>query len=203
MLEMSVLGAKMHPRSIELASQYKVPKYVCGTFSSKSGTLITGGNKMEKNKKITGIAIDKNVAKISIKKIKDQPGIVARILEPLSAKSISVDVIVQNTPDKGYIDFSFSLSEDDLDFAHEILINEKKLDYDSIVKASGLSKISLVGSGMQNESGYASTMFKVLGDQHVSIDMITTSEIRITCLINQKDTSVAVNALHSVFELDK
>ena len=203
MLEMSVLGAKMHPRSIELASQYKVPIYVCGTFSSKSGTLITGGNNMENNKKITGIAIDKNVAKISIKKIKDQPGIVARILEPLSAKSISVDVIVQNTPDKGYIDFSFSLSEDDLEFAHEILINEKKLDYDTIVKASGLSKISLVGSGMQNESGYASTMFKVLGDQHVSIDMITTSEIRITCLINQKDTSVAVNALHSVFELDK
>ncbi|MBA47269.1 MAG: aspartate kinase [Dehalococcoidia bacterium] len=203
MLEMAVLGAKMHPRSIELASVYNVPVYVAGTFSETKGTLIVKGENMENNKTVTGIAIDKNVSKITVKKIKNVPGTAASILKPLSDRSISIDVIVQNIPMDGYIDFSFSVSDDDLQRAYEILMDQKNLDFEEIIKGKGFAKISLVGTGMQNAPGYATEMFNALGKKEINIEMITTSEIRITCLINEKDVNVAVNALHSTFELDK
>ena len=203
MLEMAVLGAKMHPRSIELASIYDVPVYVAGTFSKETGTLITKGVNMEKTKTVTGIAIDKNVSKITIKKIKNLPGTAAAILKPLSDNSISIDVIVQNTPSDGFIDFSFSLSQEDLEKAYEILNNNNTLDFEEVVKGEDFAKISLVGTGMQNAPGYATEMFNALGEKNISIDMITTSEIRITCLINQNDLDIAVNSLHETFELDK
>jgi aspartate kinase len=203
MLEMAVLGAKMHPRSIELASVYNVPVYVAGTFSETKGTLIVKGENMENNKTVTGIAIDKNVSKITVKKIKNVPGTAASILKPLSDKSISIDVIVQNIPMNGYIDFSFSVSDDDLQRAYEILMDQKNLDFEEIIKGKSFAKISLVGTGMQNAPGYATEMFNALGKKEINIEMITTSEIRITCLINEKDINVAVNALHSTFDLDK
>ena len=203
MLEMAVLGAKMHPRSIELASIYDVPVYVAGTFSKETGTLITKGVNMEKTKTVTGIAIDKNVSKITIKKIKNLPGTAASILKPLSDNSISIDVIVQNTPSDGLIDFSFSLSQEDLEKAYEILNNNNTLDFEEVVKGEDFAKVSLVGTGMQNAPGYATEMFNALGEKNISIDMITTSEIRITCLINQNDLDIAVNSLHETFELDK
>ena len=203
MLEMAVLGAKMHPRSIELASIYDVPVYVAGTFSKETGTLITKGVNMEKTKTVTGIAIDKNVSKITIKKIKNLPGTAASILKPLSDNSISIDVIVQNTPSDGFIDFSFSLSQEDLEKAYEILNNNNTLDFEEVVKGEDFAKVSLVGTGMQNAPGYATEMFNALGEKNISIDMITTSEIRITCLINQNDLDIAVNSLHETFELDK
>tara|TARA_B100001029_G_scaffold80269_1_gene65838 strand:- start:419 stop:1642 length:1224 start_codon:yes stop_codon:yes gene_type:complete len=204
MLEMAVLGAKMHPRSIELASIYDVPVYVAGTFSKETGTLITKGVNMEKTKTVTGIAIDKNVSKITIKKIKNLPGTAASILKPLSDNSISIDVIVQNTPSDGFIDFSFSLSQEDLEKAYEILNNNNNtLDFEEVVKGEDFAKVSLVGTGMQNAPGYATEMFNALGEKNISIDMITTSEIRITCLINQNDLDIAVNSLHETFELDK
>ena len=187
MLEMAVLGAKMHPRSIELASIYDVPVYVAGTFSKETGTLITKGVNMEKTKTVTGIAIDKNVSKITIKKIKNLPGTAASILKPLSDNSISIDVIVQNTPSDGFIDFSFSLSQEDLEKAYEILNNNNTLDFEEVIKGEDFAKVSLVGTGMQNAPGYATEMFNALGEKNISIDMITTSEIRITCLINQND----------------
>ena len=203
MLEMAVLGAKMNPRSIELASIYDVPVYVAGTFSKETGTLITKGVNMEKTKTVTGIAIDKNVSKITIKKIKNLPGTAASILKPLSDNSISIDVIVQNTPSDGFIDFSFSLSQEDLEKAYEILNNNNTLDFEEVVKGEDFAKVSLVGTGMQNAPGYATEMFNALGEKNISIDMITTSEIRITCLINQNDLDIAVNSLHETFELDK
>ena len=203
MLEMAVLGAKMHPRSIELASIYDVPVYVAGTFSKETGTLITKGVNMEKTKTVTGIAIDKNVSKITIKKIKNLPGTAASILKPLSDNSISIDVIVQNTPSDGFIDFSFSLSQEDLDKAYEILNDNNTLDFEEVIKGEGFAKVSLVGTGMQNAPGYATEMFNALGEKDISIEMITTSEIRITCLINQNDLDIAVNSLHETFELDK
>ena len=203
MLEMSVLGAKMHPRSIELASFYNIPVYVAGTFSEKKGTLIVKGDTMENNKTVTGIAIDKNVSKITVKKIKNQPGTASSILKPLSDQSISVDIIVQNIPIDGYIDFSFSISDDDLERAYEILLNQKNLDFEDVIKGRGFAKISLVGTGMQNAPGYATEMFSALGEEKINIEMITTSEIRITCLVDENDINVAVNALHAKFELDK
>ena len=202
MLEMAVLGAKMHPRSIELASIYDVPVYVAGTFSKETGTLITKGVNMEKTKTVTGIAIDKNVSKITIKKIKNLPGTAASILKPLSDNSISIDVIVQNNTSDVFIDFSFSLSQEDLEKAYEILNNNNTLDFEEVVKGEDFAKVSLVGTGMQNAPGYATEMFNALGEKNISIDMITTSEIRITCLINQNDLDIAVNSLHETFELD-
>ena len=172
MLEMAVLGAKMHPRSIELASIYDVPVYVAGTFSKETGTLITKGVNMEKTKTVTGIAIDKNVSKITIKKIKNLPGTAASILKPLSDNSISIDVIVQNTPSDGFIDFSFSLSQEDLEKAYEILNNNNTLDFEEVVKGEDFAKVSLVGTGMQNAPGYATEMFNALGEKNISIDMI-------------------------------
>ena len=203
MLEMAVLGAKMHPRSIELASIYNVPVYVAGTFSDKRGTLITKEGDMENTKTVTGIAIEKKVSKITVKKIKNLPGVAASILKPLSDQSISIDVIVQNTPSDGYIDFSFSLSEEDLGKAYDILMNNNNLKFEEIIMGKGFAKVSLVGTGMQNAPGYATDMFNALGTNNITIEMITTSEIRITCLINQKDLDLAVNSLHDVFELDK
>lgn len=203
MLEMAVLGAKMHPRSIELASVYNVPVYVAGTFSKSKGTLIIKGDNMENNKTVTGIAIDKNVSKITIKKIKNKPGTAGSILRPLSDQSISIDIIVQNIPMDGFIDFSFSVSNDDLQRAYDILMNQKNLDFEDIIKGSGFAKISLVGTGMQNAPGYATEMFTALGGVNIDIEMITTSEIRITCLINENHVNSAVNVLHSKFDLDK
>lgn len=203
MLEMAVLGAKMHPRSIELASVYNVPVYVAGTFSKKNGTLITKGDDMENNKTVTGIAIDKNVSKVTIKKIKNQPGTAASILKPLSDQSISIDIIVQNIPMDGYIDFSFSVSDDDLERVYDILMSQSNLEFEEVIQGKGFAKISLVGTGMQNAPGYATEMFNALGEENVEIEMITTSEIRITCLVKEEDVEKSVKSLHSKFELDK
>ncbi len=203
MLEMAVLGAKMHPRSIELASVYNVPVYVAGTFSEKNGTLITKGDDMENNKTVTGIAIDKNVSKVTIKKIKNQPGTAASILKPLSDQSISIDIIVQNIPMDGYIDFSFSVSDDDLERVYDILMSQSNLEFEEVIQGKGFAKISLVGTGMQNAPGYATDMFNALGEENVEIEMITTSEIRITCLVKEEDVEKSVKSLHSKFELDK
>ena len=203
MLEMAVLGAKMHPRSIELASVYNVPVYVAGTFSEKKGTLITKGDDMENNKTVTGIAIDKNVSKVTIKKIKNQPGTAASILKPLSDQSISIDIIVQNIPMDGYIDFSFSVSDDDLERVYDILMSQSNLEFEQVIQGKGFAKISLVGTGMQNAPGYATDMFNALGEENVEIEMITTSEIRITCLVKEEDVEKSVKSLHSKFELDK
>ena len=203
MLEMAVLGAKMHPRSIELASVYNVPVYVAGTFSEKKGTLITKGDDMENNKTVTGIAIDKNVSKVTIKKIKNQPGTAASILKPLSDQSISIDIIVQNIPMDGYIDFSFSVSDDDLERVYDILMSQSNLEFEEVIQGKGFAKISLVGTGMQNAPGYATDMFNALGEENVEIEMITTSEIRITCLVKEEDVEKSVKSLHSKFELDK
>ena len=192
MLEMAVLGAKMHPRSIELASIYNVPVYVAGTFSDKRGTLITKEGDMENTKTVTGIAIEKKVSKITVKKIKNLPGVAASILKPLSDQSISIDVIVQNTPSDGYIDFSFSLSEEDLGKAYDILMKNNNLNFEEIIMGKGFAKVSLVGTGMQNAPGYATDMFNALGTNNITIEMITTSEIRITCLINQKDLDLSL-----------
>ena len=158
---------------------------------------------MENNKTVTGIAIDKNVSKVTIKKIKNKPGTAASILKPLSDQSISIDIIVQNIPMDGYIDFSFSVSDDDLGRVYDILMSQGNLEFEDVIQGKGFAKISLVGTGMQNAPGYATDMFNALGEENVEIEMITTSEIRITCLVKEEDVEKSVKSLHSKFELDK
>jgi aspartate kinase len=183
MLELASYGAKMHPRSIELGAVYRVPIYVASSFSDATGTLIhhaAGENAMENRIKVTGIATTTNVAKITVRSVPDQPGIAAALFEPLARVGISVDTIVQNTSVDRTTDISFTVSRD-----------------------STLATVSIVGSGMQNTPGYASRMFRVLADGNINIDMITTSEIRISCLIKEEQAEEAVRLLHRDFQMDQ
>ena len=158
---------------------------------------------MEDINPITGIAIDRNISKISIIGIKDEPGIAANLLKPLSDEGISVDVIVQNSSINGNTDFTFTVSDSDLNRATKLIENQNEISYSQVITGKGLSKVSLVGTGMQNSPGYASKMFKTLADSNVNIDMITTSEIRITVIIKSELVEIAVSNLHKSFNLDK
>ena len=202
MLEMASLGAKMNPRSIELGLVYNMPVYVASSFSIEQGTLIHRSSNMEIRKAVTGIAVDKNVAKITVKGVIDQPGIAAELLRPLSDAGISIDVIVQNTSSDGTTDFTYTVSESNLERAVSLMNSLDGINYKNIESGKNLAKLSIVGTGMENSPGYASKMFSVLSSLDVNIDMITTSEIRITTIINKNDIEKSVVALHDAFELE-
>ena len=203
MLEMASLGAKMNPRSIELAAVYGVPVLVASTFEDLPGTLIHGGEPtMELRKAVTGIAVDRNVAKITVRGVEDRPGVAAGLLMPLADKGISVDVIVQNTSDDGTTDFTFTVAEAEAQRALETVKAQNTVKFREATAGTGLAKVSVVGTGMQNAPGYAATMFDALAAAKVNIDMITTSEIRITCIVKKDDVKDATQALHSAFELE-
>tara|TARA_B110000263_G_scaffold11278_1_gene9577 strand:+ start:113 stop:940 length:828 start_codon:yes stop_codon:yes gene_type:complete len=203
MLEMASLGAKMNPRSIELGAVYDVPILVASTFEDIPGTLIHGGPQMmEIRRAVTGVAIDRDVAKITVRAVDDRPGIVSQIFVPLAEAGVSVDVIVQNASLEGLTDVTFTVSQGDYDRALDLT---RKICADfaqDVVGNSGLAKMSIVGTGMQNGPGYAATMFAALSKANVNIEMITTSEIRITCVIEASLIKEAANALHDAFELD-
>lgn len=204
MLEMAVLGAKMNPRSIELGYVYNMPIYVASSFSNEPGTLIHGGeHTMEVRKAVTGIAVDSNVGKITVRGVKDRPGIAAGLLQPLADAGISIDVILQNTSSDGTTDFTFTVAQVDVDRAAEIARNQTNVEFGEVVAGSDLAKVSIVGTGMENAPGYAARMFSTLARVGVNIDMITTSEIRITTIIARDQVQNAVRALHDAFELEK
>ena len=206
MLELANYGAKMHPRSIELGAVYNIPIYVASSFGNSPGTLIHQGakNDMEERVKVTGVAYDLNVAKITLQGVPDKPGIAAALFEPLAEVAISVDTIVQNASVENLTDLSFTVARTDLKKAVDVArpvaegIGARALTTDDT-----LSKLSIVGAGMQNSPGYASRMFRALADEGVNIDMITTSEIRITCIVSEARVRDAVRALHRAFQLDE
>ena len=207
MLELASYGAKMHPRAIELGAAYRVPIYVASSFSEATGTLIHHGpdeNPMESRIKVTGIAYNINVAKITVRSVPDRPGVAAALFEPLTRVGISVDTIVQNTSVDRTTDISFTVNRADLPQAiaeaeHVI----KELGASELVSDATLASVSIVGSGMQNNPGYASRMFRILADGQINIDMITTSEIRISCIIKEDEAKEAVRLLHRDFQLDE
>ncbi len=208
MLELAAAGAKMHPRSIELGAVYNVPIYVASSFVDASGTLIhqaSDERQMEDRIKVTGIAYQTNVAKVTVCRVADQPGVAAALFEPLSAAGINVDTIVQNTSaDRTTTDISFTVTTDDLPRALRVMAPlEATLGTDQVISDPTLASVSVVGSGMQNTPGYASRMFRILADGGINIDMITTSEIRISCIINRDQAQEAVRLLHRGFELDE
>ncbi|MCZ6538237.1 MAG: aspartate kinase [Chloroflexi bacterium] len=204
MLEMAVLGAKMNPRSIELGAVYNMPIYVASSFSDEPGTLIHGGeHTMEVRKAVTGIAVDRNVGKITVRGVKDRPGVAAGLLQPLADAEISIDVILQNTSADGTTDFTFTVAQVDVETAAEITRNQSNVEFAEVVSGSDLAKVSIVGTGMENAPGYAARMFSTLAQAGVNIDMITTSEIRITTIIERDQVQNAVRALHDAFELEK
>ena len=204
MLEMAVLGAKMNPRSIELGAVYDMPVYVASSFSNEPGTLIHGGeHTMEVRKAVTGIAVDRNVGKITVRGVIDRPGVAAGLLQPLADAGISVDVIVQNASSDGTTDFTFTVAEANVNQAADVLGADSKVQHTEIVEGSNLAKVSIVGTGMENAPGYAAKMFSTLAGIGANIDMITTSEIRITTIISKDQVQKAVQALHDAFELEK
>jgi aspartate kinase len=218
MLELANYGAKMHPRSIELGMYYNIPLVIKSSFDDNSGTLIcnyedikklkNGGlilNEITENRnKVSGVTSEGNISKITIKNIPDKPGIAAKVFEPLSNEGINVDVIVQNLSTDDKTDLTFTVKNEELDQAMKI-VNKKSIDieFESILSGKGYGKISIIGSGIQNSPGYAAKFFNALSDSDINIQMITTSDIRITCLINDKDLDKALKKVHDVFSLDK
>ena len=208
MLELASYGAKMNPRSIELGMVYNTPILVASSFRDEPGTLIHGGADMNRQvgeirNRVSGIATDTNVSKITVLGVVDRPGIAASLFEPLTEVGISVDVIVQNASVGGSTDMTFTVMRTDLARAEQVgqkVAND--LGSGEVVTASDLAKLSIVGTGMQNAPGYASAMFRTLADAGINIEMITTSEIRITCLVKAAQVAEAARALHTAFDLD-
>ena len=204
MLEMASYGAKViHPRAVELSQLYNMPILVASSFSDRPGTLICKEASMEIRNKVRGIAHDTNVAKITVIGVPDHPGIAAAIFEPLAKANISVDTIVQNASIENITDLTFTVARSDLNKAMSIVKPVvESVGGKQCITDSTLAKVSIVGSGMQNTPGYAARMFHALSEQGINIQLITTSEIRITCIISEDRVKDAVRALHKSFELE-
>ena len=206
MLEMASLGAKMNPRSIEMAAVHKVPMFVTSSFNenakgTKIGNFEDRNATMEIQKSITSVATERSVARVTLHRIPDRPGIAAAIMTPLAEAGISIDVIVQNVSSQGLTDISFTVGQEYLQRVAEITSQNTDVDDAEIATRDGLAKVSVVGTGMTNSPGYAARMFRALADADVNIEMITTSEIRITCIVEQDQLATAANAIHAEFEL--
>jgi aspartate kinase len=205
MLELAQQGARvMHSRAVELGSVFGVPIVVRSSFNQAPGTLIHGGASVELGNKVRGIAHDSDVAKITVVGVPDRPGIAAALFKPLADANISVDVIVQNTSLQGITDLSFTVARTDLGKAVRLVEPvARDMQARDVATSDRLAKVSIVGTGMQHAPGYASRLFRALAERAINIEMITTSEIRITCLIDQDQVANAVNVLHEAFQLDR
>lgn len=201
MLELATYGARvMHNRAVELGAVQKVPIYVASSFTDSPGTLIHGGPFMEQRNKVMGIAHDTDVARITVRGVPDRPGIAAALFEPLGEAGISVDTIVQNASVERLTDVTFTVARSDLERALEIVRPiAKTIGAPEVLADTHLAKVSIVGAGMQSGPGYAGRMFRALFESGINIELITTSEIRITCLIDEKQVPKAVRALHKAF----
>ncbi|HLF79977.1 MAG TPA: ACT domain-containing protein, partial [Dehalococcoidia bacterium] len=198
-------GAKvMAPRAVELGSVYNIPILVASSFGDAPGTLIQGGTGMEEFNRVRGIAHDMDVAKITLRGVPDRPGIAASVFEPLAEAHLSVDVIVQNASIEGLTDLTFTVGKGDLGRSIAIVDQvARQIGASAVVTDDKVGKVSIVGTGIQSAPGFASRMFRTLTDAGINIEMITTSEIRITCLVNSERVTDAVRALHAAFELEK
>lgn len=203
MLELATLGAQvLHPRAVELGQVYGMPLVVRPTFNDGPGTVIRAeeGEAMEQYNRVRGIALEKNVAKVTVVGVPDRPGIAYRIFQPLADAGINVDIIVQNVSHAGITDMSFTLADEDVNRAQTLLEPVRsQIGAREISSARGFGKVSIVGTGIQSHPGYAAAMFGTLSREGVNIQMVTTSDIRITCLIDQAQVEPAARALHAAF----
>ena len=204
MLEMASLGAKvLQIRCVEFAHKYQMPLIVKSAFKEgDKGTLICEEDPNMEQPVVSGIMCDKNQAKITLKEVPDQPGIAANIFAPLAHASISVDMIIQNVSEQGHTDMSFTLQREDLREAMVIMDKvAKKIHATHVSSDAKIAKISIVGAGMRSHSGVAAQIFKTLSAHKINILMISTSEIKVSCIIEQKNSKLAVNALHDAFNM--
>ena len=205
MLEMATQGSRvMHNRAVELAAHHGLPILVASSMAEAPGTLIHGGPRMEERNRVRGVVDDHDIAKVTLRGVPDERGVAARIFEPLAQAGVSVDTIVQNASARERTDLTFTLARADLRRAEALMERIR-----ASVGASGytadtdLGKVSIVGAGIQSAPGYAARMFRALADAGVNIELITTSEIRITCIVRDERVGDAVNALHAAFGLDR
>ena len=204
MLELASYGARViHPRAVELGELYNMPILVASSFSNSMGTVICKEASMEVRNKVRGIAHDTNVAKVTVIGVPDCPGIAMAIFEPLAKANISVDTIVQNASVENITDLTFTVARNDLIKAMSLVEPAaQSVGAKRCVTDSNLAKVSIVGTGMQNMPGYAARMFRTLYEEGINIQLITTSEIRITCIISEDRVEDAVRVLHKSFELE-
>ncbi|MDX1589354.1 MAG: aspartate kinase [Oleiphilaceae bacterium] len=206
MLEMASLGSKvLQIRSVEFAGKYNVPVRVLSSFKEGPGTLITFDDEDDMEKPmVSGIAFNRDEAKLTVIGVSDTPGIASRILKPISAAGIEVDMIVQNVGADGRTDFTFTVHRNDYRRSLELLqALAREVDLKSVAGDEKIAKVSIVGVGMRSHAGVASRMFDALSDEGINIQMISTSEIKISVVINEKYLELAVRTLHSAFELDR
>ena len=205
MLEMASLGAKvMQPVSIQDARLNRIDIEVKSSFKKKSGTLITKRKNIINNKIITGISSTQNDAKVTLLGVKDKPGIAASIFKPLSKNSINVDMVVQNISANGKeTDLTFTIKNDDLNRTRKIINENKNINFKKLIFDKNVSKISIIGVGMVTTPGVTFRMFQALAKQKINIQVISTSEIKISVLIDKKNIKKAISVLHKEFNLDK
>lgn len=205
MLELASKGAKvMAPRAVELGSVYSIEILVAHSVKDTPGTIIHGGAEMEGFNRVRGIAHDLDVAKVTLRHVPDRPGIAAEIFEPLANAHISVDTIVQNVSENNTTDITFTVAKGDLKRAlphvEEI---RASIGAKAVIADEKMGKVSIVGTGIQSAPGYAARMFRALSAAGINIELISTSEIRITCIVPEDSVQAAVQALHTAFELEK
>jgi len=205
MLEMASMGAKvLQIRSVEFAKKFNVPVHVRSTFTDTPGTLVTKEDHRMEEVLVSGIAYDKDQCRFTLRDVVDRPGVAAKIFTPLAGAGVLVDMIIQNTSRDGVTDMTFTASRNDLEKTLAILEKIREhLGIKEILHDLHVCKVSVIGVGMRNHSGVASKAFTALHDENINILMISTSEIKITCLIEEKYTELAVRTLHDAFELEK
>ena len=204
MLELSSLGAKvMQSSAVQTAMMYDIPLQVRSTFTKRKGTEIFNQENIDYSKSVTGVAYSKDDAKITLIGVADKPGVAADIFEPLGKEQINIDMVIQNISQDGKTtDLTFTIKRDDLDKTVEVINNNKKINFVSLSHDSKVSKISIVGAGMVTTPGVTYKMFRALSDEKINILAISTSEIKLSVIINENDTLKAIKKLHTTFDLD-
>lgn len=205
MLEMASLGAKvLQTRSVEFARKYGIPVMVRSSFSDAEGTLVCKEDKEMEKVVVSGVTYNKGEAKISVLRVPDRPGIAAKLFRPLTESGINVDMIVQNISHDAHTDLTFTVSKDDYKKALKLVQElSSEIGTKEVIGDTNIAKISIVGAGMRSHAGVASKMFDVLAGEGINIQMISTSEIKISCVIDVKYTELAVRVLHEAFELGR
>ncbi|MFW6035693.1 MAG: aspartate kinase [Halothermotrichaceae bacterium] len=205
MLELANLGAKvLHPRSVELAKAYDLKLYIASSYNNKPGTMVEGMDDMENRKNVTGVTADTDEVKITVEQVSDKPGIAGELFSRLADRGINVDMIIQNLSHNQKNDITFTVNNQDLVKGKEDIIKiADELGADEVIIDKNVAKVSIVGAGMITTPGTAAAMFAALGKNDINIQMITTSDIKVSCLIEEDNAEKAVKILHETFELAK
>ena len=204
MLELSSLGAKvMQSSAVQTAMMYDIPLEVRSTFTERKGTRIFSQENIDYTKSVTGVAYSKDDAKITIKAVEDRPGVAANIFEPLSKAQINVDMVIQNiSSDQKTTDITFTVKREDVLKTKEILKKNSKISYKEIIQNDKVAKVSIVGAGMVSTPGVTYRMFRALSDEEINILAISTSEIKLSVIIEEDNIFKAIKKLHTIFDLD-